>query len=510
MLRPVGFKPALVYFFLLALTTRTIARNWNDQARVATVDSLVERHTFAIDGSIFRGTGDKILIDGRFYSNKPPVMDLAGAAVFLPIYEAFGVSLSTPRSAEYYLLTLLLIGVPSAFGVALLDRSFHRRGFARKDRLLAVTGFGCATLVWPYSTVINNHTLGGVLLLLGVLLLAPGARSTNARVLLGALALGFSATIDLPPAAIFAVVFLAYVPLGSGVRRGAWFLAGLAPPLLLQVALQLVISGDVLPVNLHREYWDFPGSPWIGTPISGEFHFASVGQAAGDVFHSLLGSRGFFSYSPFLLVGAAGLVAAAWSSPGEERGHARATLLAVAPAQRATADAPLCRSLVRAGAVRGAEPRPRAPRLGRRRAGHQAPLRRTRPLAPAAPHVGVPDQDDGVRRACRRPAHPGTGGANGVPADGRRGHVAGIRGRGAAGPSDRRVPAETDTDREPSCACVGERIGGPVEAVRPVRHRQPAGRKCRPRLPDAAPGADGRRLHFACAGGGGPTGSRAQ
>lgn len=181
-------------------------------------------------------------------------MELAGAAVFLPIHEAFGVNLSTPRSAGYYLLTLVLIGVPSAFGVALLDRWFRRRGFGREDRLLAVAGFGCATLVWPYSTVINNHTLGGVLLLLGVLLLAPTSGSANARALLGALALGFSATIDLPSAAIFAVVFLAYVLLRSGVRTGAWYLAGLAPPLLLQVALQLVISGDMLPVNLHREY----------------------------------------------------------------------------------------------------------------------------------------------------------------------------------------------------------------------------------------------------------------
>lgn len=330
MSRLAGWKPPLAYFFLLALTTRAHVASWNDSARMATIDSLVERHTFAIDASDFVGTSDKILINGHFYSNKQPVMEVAGAAVLLPLHEVLGVELHHDApGVAYYLLTLLLVGGPSALAAALLDRWFRRRGFTRLDRLVAVAGFAVATLVWPYSTVFNNHTVGGALLLLGVLMLGPARSWTNRRVLCAGLALGLSATFDLPPAALFVVVFLAYVRLQRGAGAAGSFVAGLIPALVIQLVLQLMISGDLLPTNFHREYWNFPGSPWVGSPISGEFHLRSFAEGLTYAFHSLLGSRGFLSYSPFLLWGVAGLVTAAWSSPSAERNHALATLVAV-------------------------------------------------------------------------------------------------------------------------------------------------------------------------------------
>src|SRR5438105_13069285 len=76
---------------------RPYAGSWNDGSRLATVEALVDRHTLAIDDSIFvrvpqpasegqvgpypstenhlvlYGTQDKLLIDGHFYSDKSPV-----------------------------------------------------------------------------------------------------------------------------------------------------------------------------------------------------------------------------------------------------------------------------------------------------------------------------------------------------------------------------------------------------------------------------------------------------
>src|SRR5262245_39218547 len=71
------------------------AGGWNDGSRLATVESLVDFHTLAIDDSIFvrplldqvedaspypaheplleNGTKDKLFIDGHFYSDKSPV-----------------------------------------------------------------------------------------------------------------------------------------------------------------------------------------------------------------------------------------------------------------------------------------------------------------------------------------------------------------------------------------------------------------------------------------------------
>ena len=48
-------------------TTHCAQFNWNDESRMATIQSVVESKTFAIDNSGIAGTGDKVLIAGRFY-----------------------------------------------------------------------------------------------------------------------------------------------------------------------------------------------------------------------------------------------------------------------------------------------------------------------------------------------------------------------------------------------------------------------------------------------------------
>src|SRR5690349_20027514 len=83
----------LLAAILAAVTARPYAGAWNDGSRLATVESLVDRHTFAIDDSIYLtpsaaarppydpssalvaryGTLDKLRIDGRWYSDKSPV-----------------------------------------------------------------------------------------------------------------------------------------------------------------------------------------------------------------------------------------------------------------------------------------------------------------------------------------------------------------------------------------------------------------------------------------------------
>src|SRR5438045_1788091 len=77
-------------------SARDQAGSWNDGSRLATIESLVDRHTLAIDDSVFVrppqddpsrpapyvfdeaglnvvGTRDKLFIDGHYYSDKSPV-----------------------------------------------------------------------------------------------------------------------------------------------------------------------------------------------------------------------------------------------------------------------------------------------------------------------------------------------------------------------------------------------------------------------------------------------------
>src|SRR5262245_65463957 len=61
---------------------RPYAGSWNDGSRLAAVESLVERGTPVIDGSVFIDTGDRLLIRGHFYSDKPPVISALMAAAY--------------------------------------------------------------------------------------------------------------------------------------------------------------------------------------------------------------------------------------------------------------------------------------------------------------------------------------------------------------------------------------------------------------------------------------------
>jgi hypothetical protein len=57
--------------------------SWNDASRLATVESLVDFHTWQIDQSVFQPlTGDKLFIHGHYYSDKSPVPALAMAALY--------------------------------------------------------------------------------------------------------------------------------------------------------------------------------------------------------------------------------------------------------------------------------------------------------------------------------------------------------------------------------------------------------------------------------------------
>src|ERR1700736_3232055 len=75
---------------LLVLTalgaTHCAPMTWNDESRMATIQSLVETHSFMIDQTTFVSTGDKVFINGHFYSDKPPLPSILGAVVYFPLY----------------------------------------------------------------------------------------------------------------------------------------------------------------------------------------------------------------------------------------------------------------------------------------------------------------------------------------------------------------------------------------------------------------------------------------
>ena len=97
--------PATVVVFLLALglyaatTHRRVFIAGNDASRWAAIESLVDYGTASIERSRFAANVDRIRIGEREYSNKPPLLSLAGAAIYVVLQATFGWSLAGAGAA---------------------------------------------------------------------------------------------------------------------------------------------------------------------------------------------------------------------------------------------------------------------------------------------------------------------------------------------------------------------------------------------------------------------------
>ena len=135
---------------LWALLTKVHTHSWQEESRMATVQTLVEQGTFIIDHTEFNRTGDKVFVNGHFYSDKTPLSVGGGGRARIPIlHNVFGLTLDpticvpdedvaacrafTPtgtRFTAFYWLTLIFIGGSASLLVVLFWRAMLRRAQA--------------------------------------------------------------------------------------------------------------------------------------------------------------------------------------------------------------------------------------------------------------------------------------------------------------------------------------------------------------------------------------------
>jgi hypothetical protein len=370
---------ALFFLLVWALFTHSHAGSANDRSRVATIESLVQRGTWIIDESPF-STIDRIYVDGHFYSDKLPLLTFIGSGVYRVLHNRFSLTLDadpcdldespchcrafcSKRSGDspdwaYYLLTLTLIGLPSALMLALF---YHMTGFFELDNpaaLLLTATLGLATQIFPYSTVFNNQLPATACLLAGFYALLRARDGHNARrwLFIAGLLAALALTFDLGTG-LFFVAFFGYAawetlaqtrhqtpdprhlrPPGNRPlsRRFSAFamLAGRLParmagrlpwpyllggllPIALTAFLDYQIVGNPWPPYLYRPGYDYPGSRLYQT-------IAGVHSPENPVIYGLrllFGDHGLFTFNPVLLWAVVALVRV-WR---DRRSHLRET-----------------------------------------------------------------------------------------------------------------------------------------------------------------------------------------
>lgn len=298
------------------------AGGWNDGSRLATAESLVDYRQWSIDRSVFvepwtvppgtpppyrpaspasqRGTFDRVLIDGHFYSDKTPVPNLILAGEYALLQGLTGVTARAAADRFCYWLTVGTSGlgyVAAVIGVLL----FTRRVLGPSWPALAVAAsFSLATCAVVYSRQVNPHVmLLGVTAWIVERLDRQASGTAGDRTApgfgLGLLA-GTAYTIDAalgPLTAAFAIG-------ASTLLRGriAWAaVAGALPGIALHHALNYHIGHVIRPVNMVQEYLLWPGSPFTADKMTGALSPRSALATAAYAIGLLIGFRGFLPYN---------------------------------------------------------------------------------------------------------------------------------------------------------------------------------------------------------------------
>lgn len=324
---------------LIALVSaRPYAGGWNDGSRLATVESLVDRHTLAIDDSIFvnvasvettpyesaimrdprrprslLGTLDKLWIDGHWYSDKSPVPALLMALLYLLLHALTGISAALHPEVFCYLMTVLSSGIAYVVAVGSVFDMATTLRLPMRLRLAIAASFGLATLAFVYVRYANNH-----ILLLGVAatLMACHVRLAESRklprigtlMLLGSLA-GFAYTIDLgvgPPLWLGSWLLTAWRT--RSIKATALVLLAAVPWLAVHHAVNYAVGGTIKPANAVPEYLDWPNSPFTAN-LTGQWSHADAGHFLSYSAQLLIGKKGFLGHNlPLLLVFPAAVV----------------------------------------------------------------------------------------------------------------------------------------------------------------------------------------------------------
>ncbi len=300
---------ALFAALLLTATTHRSPALCNDSSRLAAAESMAHRGTLSIDSSYFNYCCDQIKVDGRSYSDKPPLLSVYLAGQLLLLEGITGWTIPRDLPQLYKGMTLLSSG--AAFVAVLLAVrriALLLGGGSGWWATLVAVGAGGATLMLPFSVVMSSHAVAAALLCWLVALVLGADRTESRRrtsVAAGLLA-GAAPAVDLLTAPlVLGLLWLHLKWTTSSQGRGrvlALMLLGGVLPVALHGVISTAVSGNPLAPNLNPEAFQL--SPEVRQTLTGTgWKHATLADLAGYAYHSILGYRGLFLYSPPALLG---------------------------------------------------------------------------------------------------------------------------------------------------------------------------------------------------------------
>lgn len=267
-----------------------------ESGRFATLQAVAEQGVFHIEKTNFR-TVDKSIRNNHVYSDKLPLLSLCLAGVYAPMHKVFKINFVDNYHLSIYLMNLLLGAVVNILLFLWLFDLLRtvKKGSCQLKALLAL-GCVCGSWIISYSTMINNHT-PAALGALGcfIALMRYSKVSTLRAALIAGFSAGITGLLEVPCGLFFGLAVLSGVFLAAPREKRLLHTAAVAGAGALCIAAGMVINF----VAYDTVFPLYMGSQGVKGTYSPSMH--------SDVFyywyHALLGDRGIFIYTPFLLAG---------------------------------------------------------------------------------------------------------------------------------------------------------------------------------------------------------------
>lgn len=268
----------------------------NPASRLATIESLAHRGTFVIDESRFTGTCDKVIIEGHYYSSKPPMLSVLSAGVYIAFSELTGVTFSSNESASIRFISLFTGGLSYLILLYFFYR-FLRRWF-KSDRtvMLGLAVFTLNFIGLGYSTTLNNHTPAAACVFISfyyAFLLRRGDIKGSRFWLISGFLAGLGSTFEFW-GGFFCLAFLCYLASRDSRRSFMLFLPAAVLPVVIHFIITYAATGSFLPVYLRPDLYQFSEGYWLD-PVGID---AIYEPKHIYFFHLILGHHGLLSMTP--------------------------------------------------------------------------------------------------------------------------------------------------------------------------------------------------------------------
>lgn len=297
------------YLLIIALITKPYSYSDNEGSRFNTIKSLVEHKTFAWnDLAYYYVTDDKILINGKLYSDKQPMFAFLSAPMYFLLY-SLGITFDKYPGLVPYLLKVFIVGGATAYLLVLFYRILEKEEkehLQEKTRLLLTLGLGFSTLLFTYATAFNTHSIVALLLFAAFVLFMKQQREEKTNLFWLGFLVGLAAAIDLVAGAFFILGYALYFFFLTKIenKKRLLFCLGILLPLALHFYFNYLILGNpFLPAYAYPQYYKDAGTWQNETNLPGFYTHSSFFALLKYTFHTTFGARGIFPYSPALFIG---------------------------------------------------------------------------------------------------------------------------------------------------------------------------------------------------------------